>query len=84
MGKREKKEDGQIVGFLGVGLNNTDGHKRLTRNGPFVLIGGSEETHAHMQDISIRFNESLQKRGKSLGDTPVDEVIEILHEASDD
>jgi hypothetical protein len=81
---KPKKKDGQIVGFLGVGLNNTDGHKRVTRNGPFLLVGGSEETHERLQDISIRFNENLQKRGKTLPETPVEEVIEILYEADEE
>jgi hypothetical protein len=80
---KHKKKDGQVVGFLAVGLNNSDGHKRVTRNGPFLLIGGSEETHERMQDISIRFNTNLRKRGKSLPDTPVDEVLDILHEAGE-
>jgi hypothetical protein len=82
MAKRKKKSE-KVVGFLGVGLNNTDGHKRVTHNGPFLLVGGSEETHERLQNISIRFNEALEKRGKMLPDTPVEEVIEILYEAGE-
>jgi 6-phosphogluconate dehydrogenase len=80
MAKRKKKTE-QVVGFLGVGLNDTDGHKRVTRNGPFLLVGGSEETHERLQDISVRFNEALEKRGQALPETPVEEVIDILYEA---
>jgi hypothetical protein len=81
---KKKNNTEQVVGFLGVGLNNADGHKRVTRNGPFLLVGGSEETHERLQDISIRFNETLEQRGKALPQTPVEEVIDILHEAIED
>jgi hypothetical protein len=81
---KSKKKDEQVIGFLGVGLNNDDGHKRVTSNGPFLLVGGSEETHERLQDISIRFNETLQKRGKILPETLVEEVLDILNAASED
>jgi hypothetical protein len=81
---KHKKKDEQVVGLLGVGLNNTDGHKRVTQNGPFLLVGGSEETHERLQNISIRFNEALEKRGKALSETPVEEVIEILYESGEE
>jgi hypothetical protein len=74
----------QVLGFLGVGLDDKDGHQRLTRNENFLLVGGSPETHEAMQDVSIRFNESLQKRGKRLQDASVEEVVELLHKASGD
>jgi hypothetical protein len=80
--KPEHKER-QVVGLVGVGLDNEDGHKRITRSEEFLLVGGSQETHEHMQDIAIRFSESLKDRGKRLPETPVDEVIELLHKASD-
>jgi hypothetical protein len=74
----------QVVGFLGVGLDNQDGHQRLTRNQEFLLIGGSEETHEKLQDLSIRFQESLKQRGKRLQDASVEEVVDLLNEASDE
>ena len=37
-------------GLLGVGLDATDGHKRITRGEKFVLVGGSEETHGRMTE----------------------------------
>ena len=79
-----KKQQKELVGFLGVGLDNKDGHKRLTRTKSFVLIGGSEETHEKMQEVSIRFNESLAQRGRELGEASVDEVAELMHKAMDD
>jgi hypothetical protein len=73
----------QVIGFLGVGLDNKDGHQRLTQSEHFVLVGGSQKTHEHMQDTAIRFTQALQKRGKHLGDASVEEMIEILHESSE-
>ena len=81
MAKKQDRKEEQIVGFVGVGLDNKDEHKRITRSEHFLLVGGSKDTHERMQDTAIRFADKLRQRGKSLQETPVDEVIEILHEA---
>jgi hypothetical protein len=73
----------QVIGFLGVGLDNKDGHKRVTQSELFLLVGGSEETHEHMQDTAIRFEEALRKRGKRLKDTSADEAADLLREAQE-
>jgi hypothetical protein len=75
---RDGEEQRQIVGFLGVGLDNRDGHQRLTRAEHFLLVGGSAETHERLQDTAIYFNEELKKRGKVLEETCPEEAIEIL------
>jgi hypothetical protein len=75
--------DRRIVGFLGVGLDHKDGHRRITRSENFLLVGGSEETHEHMQDTAIRFEAALERSGKPLGDTPVEEVLDLLRESLD-
>ena len=36
--------------MLGVGLDNQDGQKRITKGENFVLVGGSEETHERMTE----------------------------------
>jgi hypothetical protein len=79
----KKKKQPEVIGFLGVGLDSNDGHQRLTRTDNFFLVGGSQETHEHMQDVTIRFNESLEKRGKRLQDTSVPEVEDLMKEALD-
>lgn len=84
MAKRKKPAPKkQVVGFLGVGLDNKDGEQRLTRCESFVLIGGSHETHERMQGTAIKFIEVLRERGKRLENTDAEEVIEIFHEASE-
>jgi hypothetical protein len=80
------REDGkrrQILGFLGVGLDNQDGHQRLTRSENFLLVGGSAETHERMQDTAIRFGEALRKRGKTLRETSTEEAMDLLRDSLD-
>jgi hypothetical protein len=81
---REDDQGRQVVGFLGVGLDNQDGHQRLTRTENFLLLGGSAETHERMQDTALRFGEALQKRGKTLPETSPEEAIDLLRDALDD
>jgi hypothetical protein len=78
--QRGKKE---VVGFLGIGLDNKDEHQRITQSEHFLLVGGSAETHERMQDTAIRFEESLSRKGQTLPETPPREVIELLFEAMD-
>ena len=73
----------RVAGFLGVGLDNQDEHKRVTRSDHFLLVGGSEETHERMQDAAIHFDESLKRRGKSLEETSAEEAIDLLRESFD-
>jgi hypothetical protein len=75
-----KRNEPEVVGFLGVGLDNQDGHQRLTRSDHFVLLGGSAETHEKMQETAIKFNEALENKGKTLEETSVTEIIELFHE----
>jgi len=81
--QKKESDKPQLVGLIGVGLDNKDGHKRITKGDEFVVIGGSEETHEQMQDVVIRFEESLQNRGKRLQDASEEEVMDLLFEALD-
>lgn len=67
---------------LGIGLDATDGHKRLTRGGDFVLAGGSEETHAQMQETMIRVTERLADRGKRVRDASPEELGDLIGESN--
>ena len=66
--------------LLGLGLDNQDGHLRLTRGENFHLIGGSEETHETMQEKALKFNEKLQERGRRLEDISREEFRDIAHQ----
>lgn len=81
MSVENEKGKPEVVGFVGVGLDGKDGHQRLTRAEYFVLVGGSAETHEHMQDTVIRFNEALDRKGKELHQTSSDEAIDLLRQA---
>lgn len=83
MSKDNDNKERQLVGFLGIGLDNKDEHKRLTQSEHFLLVGGSEETHERMQDTAIRFEEALDKKGKRLEETSVEEALDMLHKAQD-
>lgn len=73
----------EVLGLLGVAFDGDDGHKRITRSEEFLIVGGSQETHEGMQDVALRFSDSLKQRGKELRETPVEEVIELLYKAAD-
>ena len=72
---------GRVVGLLGIGLDGTDGHQRITRTEDILLVGGSQETHEQMQETAIRFEEALERRGRTLAEADIAEVVELLAEA---
>jgi hypothetical protein len=80
-GKGKSKKPKKQAALLGLGLDNDDGHTRLTRGENFVLAGGSYETHARMQETAIKINEQLDKRGQKLEDLSPREFKEILERA---
>jgi hypothetical protein len=68
--------------LMGVGLDNKDGHKRVTKGDNFYLVGGSEETHERMTETAIKVNEKLDAKGKRLEEVSKEEFIDIVSEAS--
>jgi hypothetical protein len=79
--KSTKPPEPTISGVLGVGLDGEDGHQRITRTEEMVVVGGSAETHEKMQETAIRFGENLEKKGKTLREASVREVIDLLRDA---
>lgn len=73
--KNERK-----AALLGLGLDGDDGHTRLTRGDNFVLYGGSQDTHAQMQETAIKLNEKLERRGQRLEDVSPRDLREIWRE----
>lgn len=63
--------------LLGLGLDCKDGHIRITKGKNFRLYGGSRETHDQMQEKALKFNECLDRRGKTLNQISVKEFYEI-------
>jgi len=64
--------------LLGVGLDNDDGHKRLTSAEQFTIVGGSEETHGRMTETVVKTFETLKSRGKSLHAVEPRELADII------
>lgn len=78
-----KKQDDSEGGLLGVGLDNRDGHKRVTSGNDFLLVGGSAETHEVMQDLVIRMNEKLKRKGKRYKDLERPEFEDLVKDSMD-
>ncbi len=68
--------------LLGLAFDADDGQKRITRGKNFLLAGGSQETHAVMQETAIKVNEHLAREGKQLVDVSIGELRDICHNAT--
>ena len=66
--------------LLGLAFDHDDGHTRLTRGKNFVLLGGSQDTHALMQETAVKINERLDQGGRRLEDVSVPELRDICRD----
>lgn len=66
------------TGLLGLGLDNQDGHKRITKSERFAILGGSEETHSRMTETMIKTFETLDREGKELAQLEKEELAELI------
>lgn len=82
MEKPEKRKKNTKAVMLGLGLDNQDGHTRVTKGENFCLMGGSEETHERMTETALKVNEKLQAKGKRLEEVSTNEFTDILMESS--
>jgi len=76
-----KKRQPKLGGILGVGLDNEDGHKRITTGEKFVLVGGSQDTHERMTETMVKTFEELKRRDKQLETVDPHELGEIIDKA---
>lgn len=79
-----KQQQPQIKGLLGVGLDNKDGHKRLTQAEKFAIVGGSAETHERMTETVVKTFEDLKRKGKEIEDADHKEVADLIQKHSED
>jgi heptaprenylglyceryl phosphate synthase len=77
-----KKKRKPRAGLLGVGLDNEDGHKRITQGEQFILVGGSEETHERMTETVVKTFEELKRRDRQLEEVEPKELADILKKSS--
>jgi hypothetical protein len=82
MKKVNRRRKAKSAHLLGVGLDNEDGHKRLTTAEEFTIVGGSDETHGRMTETVIKTFEELKTRGKPLHVVEPQELAEIIHKST--
>ena len=73
-----RKRQPKISGLVGLGLDNEDGHKRITTGEKFVLVGGSQQTHEIMTETVVKTFEELKRRDKQLETLDPRELAEII------
>ena len=79
---KKRKPGAPKPGLLGVGLDNDDGHKRITTGEQFAIVGGSDETHGRMTETAVKTFEELKSRKKHLHQVEPSELAEILHKST--
>lgn len=80
--KKRKKKPAPRAALLGLGLDNADGHKRITTGEQFAIVGGSAETHDRMTETVVKTFEELKTRGKNLHQIEPAELAEILDKST--
>ena len=73
-----KKRQQKVSAIVGLGLDNEDGHKRVTTGEKFLLVGGSQETHERMTETMVKTFEELKRRDKQLENVDPRELGEII------
>ena len=72
------KKDTQQAHLLGVGIDNDDGHKRITQADEFSIVGGSENTHERMTETVIKTFEDMKNDGKTLSNIEPEQLSDLL------
>ncbi len=79
---KAKRRPTVIRGLMGVGLDNQDGHRRVTTGEKFAIVGGSAETHEQLTETALKTFEQLKQRGKDLSEVAVEELADIIRKAA--
>ncbi|MEQ1843899.1 MAG: hypothetical protein ABL994_26140 [Verrucomicrobiales bacterium] len=79
---KKKKPSAPRAALVGVGLDNEDGHKRITSGDQFAILGGSAETHGRMTETAVKTFEELKARRKQLHQVEPEELAEILQKST--
>jgi hypothetical protein len=68
--------------LFGLGFDQDDELKRITRADDFTLLGGSEDTHERMVEEAQAFMEVLGKYGRKMEHLTKREYYEIVKKIS--
>ena len=79
---KKRKPRAPRAALIGIGLDNVDGHKRVTTGEQFAILGGSAETHERATETFVKTFEELKTRGKTLHKVEPRELAEILHKST--
>ena len=72
-------QDPKVMAHLfGLGLDCTDGHKRITQADKFSIMGGSQNTHDKMTETLFKTFEDLSLKGKSIENATMDEISDLI------
>ncbi len=72
-------KDPKVMAHLfGLGLDCTDGHKRITQADKFSIFGGSENTHDKMTETLCKTFEDLSIKGKTIENSSMDEISDLI------
>ncbi len=77
-----QKDNVQRAHLLGVGLDNDDGHKRITQAEEFSIVGGSQDTHDRMTETVIKTFEDIKTKGKSLATIEPQQLSDLIQKNS--
>lgn len=73
-----QKDNVQRAHLLGIGLDNDDGHKRITQAEEFSIVGGSQDTHDRMTETVIKTFEDIKTEGKSLATIEPQQLSDLI------
>ena len=73
-----RQNNSQKAHLLGIGLDNEDGHKRITQAEQFSIVGGSHETHERMAETVIKTFEDMKRAGKTLESIEQRQLSDLL------
>ncbi len=72
-------KDPKVMAHLfGLGLDCTDGHKRITQADKFSILGGSESTHDKMTETLCKTFEDLSLKGKTIENSSMEEITDLI------
>jgi len=80
---RASSQPPKSAALLGLAFDNDDGHTRLTRGKNFALLGGSQQTHAVMQETAVKINEHLDRSGRRLENVSLTELRDICRHVTE-
>ena len=78
-------KDPKVMAHLfGLGLDCTDGHKRITQAEKFSILGGSENTHDKKTETLFKTFEDLSLKGKTLESASMEEITDLIQKNTPD